>query len=87
MHEYGPHKTIYNRFVRWYRLGVFNKIFAELVREAGKLSRLMIDALPPAKQLLGDKGYDARLVPTSPRRAWHRRVRSFEIQPQKADRA
>jgi hypothetical protein len=25
---YGPHKTIYNRFVRWSRLGVFNKIFA-----------------------------------------------------------
>ncbi|ABE62420.1 hypothetical protein Nham_1600 [Nitrobacter hamburgensis X14] len=24
--EYGPHKTIYNRFVRWSRLGVFNKI-------------------------------------------------------------
>ncbi len=27
---YGPHKTIYNRFMRWSRLGVFNKIFAEL---------------------------------------------------------
>src|ERR1700722_2197276 len=34
--EYGPHKTIYNRFVRWSRLGVFNKIFAELARKAGK---------------------------------------------------
>jgi putative transposase len=43
-HEYGPHKTIYNRFVRWSRLGVFNKIFAELARKAGKPSRLMIDA-------------------------------------------
>jgi putative transposase len=42
--EYGPHKTIYNRFVRWSRLGVFNKIFAELARKAGKPSRLMIDA-------------------------------------------
>ena len=30
--DYGPHKTIYNRFVRWSRLGVFNKIFAELAR-------------------------------------------------------
>ena len=36
--EYGPHKTIYNRFVRWSRLGVFNKIFAELARKAGKPS-------------------------------------------------
>ena len=42
--EYGPHKTIYNRFVRWSRLGVFNKIFAELARKADKPSRLMIDA-------------------------------------------
>jgi putative transposase len=41
---YGPHKTIYNRFVRWSRLGVFNKIFSELARKAGKPSRLMIDA-------------------------------------------
>ena len=30
--DYGPHKTIYNRFVRWSRLGVFNKIFAELAK-------------------------------------------------------
>src|SRR6187455_1046681 len=42
--DYGPHKTIYNRFVRWSRLGVFNKIFAELTRKGGKPSRLMIDA-------------------------------------------
>ena len=41
---YGPHKTIYYRFVRWSRLGVFNKIFGELARKAGKSSRLMIDA-------------------------------------------
>ena len=120
---YGPHKTIYNRFVRWSRLGVFNKIFAELARKAqirpaddrrhpsegasdcgqsaqkgavprrigrtkgglnsklhavcddqgrplimllsdGQMSdykgaALMLDALPRAKAMLGDKGYDA----------------------------
>jgi transposase len=42
--EYGPHKTIYNRFIRWSRLGVFNKIFAELARKGGKPERIMIDA-------------------------------------------
>src|SRR4029078_850124 len=42
--DYGPHKTIYNRFIRWSRLGVFNKIFAELARKAGEPCRLMIDA-------------------------------------------
>jgi transposase len=42
--EYGPHKTIYNRFIRWSRLGVFNRIFAELAAAGGKPDRLMIDA-------------------------------------------
>jgi putative transposase len=40
---YGPHKTIYNRFIRWSRLGVFNRIFAELAAKGGKPDRLMID--------------------------------------------
>ena len=42
--EYGPHKTIYNRFIRWSRLGVFSKIFAELAAKGGKPERIMIDA-------------------------------------------
>ena len=42
--EYGPHKTIYNRFIRWSRLGVFNRIFAALAAKGGKPDRLMIDA-------------------------------------------
>jgi transposase len=41
----GPHKTIYNRFVRWSRLGVFNKVFAELARKTGKPRRLLIFSL------------------------------------------
>jgi putative transposase len=41
---YGPHKTIYNRFIRWSRLGVFNRIFAELAGKAGEPDRIMIDA-------------------------------------------
>ncbi len=40
--EYGPHKTIYNRFIRWSRLGVFNRIFAELAKDGD--GTLMIDA-------------------------------------------
>jgi len=42
--DYGPHKTIYNRFIRWSRLGVFNKIFAALAARGGKPDQLMIDA-------------------------------------------
>ena len=41
---HGPHKTLYNRFVRWSRLGVFSQIFAALTEEAGPPDRLMIDA-------------------------------------------
>ena len=41
---YGPHKTLYNRFVRWSRLGVFERIFAGLAAEGGAPERLMIDA-------------------------------------------
>ena len=54
---YGPHKTLYNRFVRWSRLGVFDRIFAELAAEGGPPERLMIDsthlkAHPTAASLL-----------------------------------
>jgi transposase len=42
--DYGPHKTIYNRFVRWSRLGVFNRIFAALSGKGPRPERLMIDA-------------------------------------------
>ena len=41
---YGPHKTIYNRFIRWSRLGVFNRILAELAAQGGGGDKLMIDA-------------------------------------------
>jgi putative transposase len=43
--EYGPPRTIYNRFIRWSRMGVFNKIFAGLAAKAGKTNQLMIDAM------------------------------------------
>ena len=41
---YGPHKTLYNRFVRWSRMGVFDLIFKSLVAEGDAPDRLMIDA-------------------------------------------
>jgi len=42
--EYGPAKTIYNRFIRWSRSGVFNLIFSELTGQGPEPDRLMIDA-------------------------------------------
>ena len=41
---YGPHKTLYDRFVRWSRMGVFDRIFANLTAEDGPPDCLMIDS-------------------------------------------
>lgn len=41
---YGPYKTLYNRFIRWSRLGIFDRIFVALTEQAGRSKRLMIDA-------------------------------------------
>jgi transposase len=41
--EYGPRKSLYNRFMRWSRLGVFDRIFAALAGEGPKPERIMID--------------------------------------------
>ncbi len=41
---YGPHKTLYHRFVRWSRMGVFNRIFAGLAAEGEPPDQLMVDA-------------------------------------------
>jgi len=40
---YGPHKTLYNRFIRWSRLKVFDRIFASLAGEGPRPERIMID--------------------------------------------
>lgn len=42
--DYGPHKTLYNRFIRWSHLGVFDKIFSHLAAQDGPPDTLMIDA-------------------------------------------
>ena len=42
--EYGPAKTIYNRYARWSEKGVFARLFATLVAEAGLADSLAIDS-------------------------------------------
>jgi hypothetical protein len=39
-----PHKTLYNRFVRWSRMGIFDRIFANLAAESGPPDHVMIDS-------------------------------------------
>jgi len=42
--EYGPSKTIYNRFVRWAERGIWEDIFAALAGAQGDPDQLMIDS-------------------------------------------
>ena len=41
---YAPYKTLYNRFIRWSRLCVFDRIFAAHAGEGPQPERIMIDA-------------------------------------------
>jgi putative transposase len=40
---YGPPKTLYNRFIRWRPIGVFDRIFATLATERTAPETVMID--------------------------------------------
>jgi transposase len=42
--DYGPPKTLYNRWKRWSRMGVFARIMTELAAEAQQIEMVMIDA-------------------------------------------
>jgi transposase len=58
---YGPPKTLYNRWVRWSRMGVFARMLTELAVEGREKGTLMIDATHlkahrTASSLRGQKG-------------------------------
>ena len=42
--DYGPPKTLYNRWKRWSRMGVFATILTELAAQAQQTGIVMIDA-------------------------------------------
>ena len=42
--EYGPRKTLYNRFVRWAAKGVWEDIFHVLASAGGPAAQVMIDS-------------------------------------------
>lgn len=41
---YGPRKTLYNRWVRWAKAGVWARAFEELARSGGPPTELMLDS-------------------------------------------
>lgn len=42
--EYGPHTTIYNRFIRWAKRGVWERMFTELSRRGRSTETQSIDS-------------------------------------------
>ena len=56
--EYGPRKTLYNRFVRWADKGVWVGLFETLARSGGPKLQLMIDssAVKAHRSAAGGKG-------------------------------
>ncbi|MFT7182015.1 MAG: transposase [Planctomycetota bacterium] len=43
----GRHKALYNRFVLWRRVGVFDRIFATLATERAATNTVMMEPSPP----------------------------------------
>jgi transposase len=41
---YGPPKTLYNRFIRWSKAGIFDRIFSTLAALSEATGTIMIDA-------------------------------------------
>ena len=56
--EYGPRKTLYNRFVRWAQKGVWVGLFEALAQAGGPPSQVMIDssAVKAHRSAAGGKG-------------------------------
>lgn len=42
--EYGPRKTLYNRFVRWAMRGIWERVFMELARAGGPPAEALLDS-------------------------------------------
>ena len=53
---YGPHKTLYNRFIRWSRIGVFDRICATLAAEGTAPETVMIPSLRLLRNSLPGSG-------------------------------
>ena len=56
--EYGPYTTIYNRFNRWSRQGIWQEMFAALTGETGMIGTASIDstAVKAHRSAAGGKG-------------------------------
>ena len=72
--EYGPRKTLYNRFVRWAEKGVWTDVFHALARADGPPAQVLIDssAVKAHRSAAGGKGGN-KIRPSVARAAGARR--------------
>ncbi len=54
--EYGPHKTLYNRFVRWARKGVWEEMFTHLAAAGGPPADARPGSMPRSTNRAGRAG-------------------------------
>ena len=56
--DYGPKKTLYNRFVRWAEKGVWKNLFQALAQAGGPSAQVLIDssAVKAHRSAAGGKG-------------------------------
>ena len=73
--EYGPHKTLYNRWRRWGEMGVFLRMMEGLAAEGAEPATVMIDATylkahRTASSLRGKRGLEAAAQAASAIGCW-----------------
>ena len=72
--EYGPKKTLYNRYVRWATKGVWTALFEALAKAGGPPTQVLIDssAVEAHRSAAGGKGR-RKIRPSAVRAAAGRR--------------
>ena len=70
--EYGPRKTLYNRYVRWAAKGVWVDLFRALAQAGGPPAQVLIDssAVKAHRSAAGGKG-GRKISPSAVRAAAH----------------
>jgi len=74
--DYGPRKTLYNRFVRWAAKGVWTTLFEELARAGGPATEVLIDSSAVKAHRCAAGGKGGRKVRPSAARAVDARRKS-----------
>ena len=60
--EYGPRKTLYNRFVRWAAKGIWTDLFHALASAGGPPAQVLIDSSPLLVEKGGEQSGDRPLA-------------------------